>query len=98
MIIYANKGYAQHSLFPNSDWTGGKALYVVDDNSELAEKILGMDGSWYDFVLDELKNLIDVVAIPHEKEVFVPEPSKEERMEAKLEYLAMMVDIDLSDV
>ena len=59
MIIYENKGYMQLSSHPDSDWTG-EALYVVPDGSALAQKVIALC-PYYDFVLDDNGELIDVV-------------------------------------
>ena len=59
MIIYENKGYMQLSSHPDTDWTG-EALYVVPDGSALAQKVIALC-PYYDFVLDDNGELIDVV-------------------------------------
>jgi len=77
MIIYADKGYEQLSACPDTDWTG-EALYVVPDGSELAAKIQAAY-PYYDFVLDDDGELIDIVETerPPAPE---PEPTMEELM------------------
>jgi hypothetical protein len=47
---------------PNEDWTGA-ALYVVPDDSVLPKKIQEAY-PYYDFVLDDGGNLMDIVEIP----------------------------------
>lgn len=78
MIIYENKGYETNSIHPDDDWTG-KAKYVVPDGSELAEKIKAAY-PYYDFVLDEGGNLVDIV------ETERPEPEPEPEPEPVPEY------------
>lgn len=58
MIIYKNKWFCTNSDHPNDDWVGD-ADYVVDDNSEIASKIMAYAPN-YDFVI---KNgvLVDIV-------------------------------------
>ena len=42
MIILTNDGgFATNSEFPNTDWTG-EAIQIIDDNSELGQKIISM--------------------------------------------------------
>lgn len=59
MVVFENKMIIVKSEFPNTDFTNGDALYVVDDNSELALKIKA-NIPYYDFVVDEGGNLIDI--------------------------------------
>lgn len=74
MIVYENKGFETRSDMPNSDWTGN-ALYVVPDGSELANKIM-TNYPYYDFVTDEVGNLIDVDPTERPPQP-PPEPPKE---------------------
>ncbi len=63
MLIDNNGRYSIFSLYPNSDWTDGSdTKYVVDDNSELANKI--MEYGECEFVEDENGNLVDVTKKP----------------------------------
>ena len=39
MILDNKLNWQKYSEYPNSDWTG-EAKYIVDDNSELAQKIV----------------------------------------------------------
>lgn len=61
MIIKNDKGFQTNSIYPNSDWTG-EADYVVEDGTELAEKIIRLYPN-YDFVLKN-GEIVDVVEIP----------------------------------
>ena len=60
MILYNDKRFITNSLYPNSDWIGD-ADYVVDDTSDLANKIIN-NYPYFDFVLDDEGNLMDVIA------------------------------------
>ncbi len=59
MVILENKHFIVMPEFPNTDFTNGDALYVVDDNSDLAVKIKA-NVPYYDFVVDANGNLIDI--------------------------------------
>ena len=59
MVILSDKNIVISSVFPNTDFTNGDALYVVDDNSELARKIKD-NVPYYDFVVDNNGNLVDI--------------------------------------
>ena len=66
MIIYSDnelKLIETCSIYPNSDWTG-KAEYVIDesnpDNQVLIKKIIEYT-PYFDYVLDDDGNLIDVI-------------------------------------
>lgn len=68
MVIFNDLSYMTRSDMPDSDWTG-EAKYVVEDGSNLANKILSCING-FTAVEDESGNLIDV--IPNE----VPEPEQ----------------------
>lgn len=70
MRVLLNKGIEQLSLYPDTDWVGD-ALYVVPDGTELANKLLQY-APYYDFVLDENGQLIDIT--PTER----PNPPQDE--------------------
>lgn len=59
MVVFTDKHYVQQSLKPNEDFTGGEALYVVEDGSTLAEKIRQY-APYYDFVLTKAGKLKDI--------------------------------------
>jgi len=61
MIIFNDLSLQTRSDIPNADWTNGQAKYVVDDNSELAEKILSCLN--FEPVEDSDGKLIDVVEV-----------------------------------
>lgn len=60
MIIDSEGLYHTRSDKPNEDWTG-KAKYVIDDNSELAQKIINECSYGFTPVEDNDGNLIDVM-------------------------------------
>ncbi len=94
MIIFEDKGFQTHSLYPNTDWTDN-ANYVVDDNSELAKKIIQLYPN-YDFVTDEQGNLIDVVQVECEKNKEIEQPPTEiEQLRADIDYIAIMTGVEL---
>jgi len=59
MILDNNLNWHKNSAFPNSDWTNS-AKYIVDDNSELANKIINNCPHGFTPVEDKDGNLIDV--------------------------------------
>lgn len=60
MIVYKdNKGFEQRSDKPNENWTDNENVYIVPDDSELAEKIKKAY-PYYNFITDENNNLIDI--------------------------------------
>jgi hypothetical protein len=60
MIIFDDFGIQTRSSIPNADWTNGEAMYVVDDNSELAEKILKCNMRFTP-IEDNYGNLTDII-------------------------------------
>jgi hypothetical protein len=68
-----------NSLYPNLDWTG-EADFVIDDNNpdnqELIAKLFEY-APYFDYVLDDEGNLIDVI----ENDVVLPEPEIPEPVE-----------------
>lgn len=80
-MIIKNKGYETNSAYPNEDFTGD-ADYIVEDGTELAEKIIRLYPN-YDFVLEN-GELVDVVEIPP----VIVELTEEEK-KAKYEELTM---------
>lgn len=59
MVIFADKGYMLDTARPNEDFTGGEALYVVEDGTALADKIRKY-APYYDFVTTKAGKLKDV--------------------------------------
>lgn len=72
MIIFKDtKGFQSRTDKPNENWTDNINVFVVEDGSELASKIL-QDYPYFDFVLNENGELVD--AISTEKPPEPPEP------------------------
>lgn len=60
MIVHKiNKYYQTRSDKPNENWLNDE-WFVVADNSDLANKIVELH-PYYEFILDESNNLIDVI-------------------------------------
>ena len=69
------KDFQTRSDLPNYNWLDDN-YYVVDDNSELAQKIQKLYPR-FDFVLDDNGNLIDVVEVPKTQEEINKERTEE---------------------
>lgn len=67
LINKINKGYQTRSDVSNFNWLKSDDWYVVDDNSELAKKIITLYPR-FDFVLDENGDLVDVKETPKTQE------------------------------
>ena len=62
------KSYITNSMFPNSNWTGEEDVFVVEDESELAEKIQ-KHHPFFEFVEKDGKLTdVDLMEIPEKKE------------------------------
>lgn len=79
MIIYTSydlKLIETCNIYPNTDWTG-KAEFIIDEtnpnNQELINKIKEY-APYFDYVLDDNCNLIDVIKT-QDKPVYEQEPS-----------------------
>ena len=57
-----NKGYQTRSDMPNTNWLNEEEWYVVEDGTELAEKIEKLYPR-FEFVVEDGK-LVDVVEVP----------------------------------
>lgn len=61
LIIYKdNKSYVTRQDIPNENWTG-EDVYVVDDNSELAQRIINAH-PYYELVVED-GELVDIVEL-----------------------------------
>ena len=77
MIVNKNdKSFQTRSDASNFNWLKSNDWYVVDDNSELAQKIQKLYPR-FDFVLDDNGNLIDVVEVPKTQEEINKERAEE---------------------
>ena len=78
MVLYKNKHFVTRSDAPDTDFMGD-ADFVVPDDSETAQKIIGLYPN-FDFVFDDDGNIADVTATePAEK---LPEITLEQRVTA----------------
>jgi hypothetical protein len=83
MIILDDFNAQTRSDVPNEDWTNGKAKYVVEDDTPLADKIMAHAPN-FEPVEDENGNLIDIIPLPE------PSPPNEEQiaeLEAEIQML-----------
>ena len=78
MILYADKRFITNSEHPNDDWAGN-ADWVIPDDTELAQKIIGLYPN-FEFVFGDDGQPIDVT--PTEPEPLQPEITTEQRMTA----------------
>lgn len=60
MVVFDDKNFIYRPEYPDSDFTGGDALYIVADDTELAAKIYKY-APYFDFIIDEDGKLVDVV-------------------------------------
>lgn len=81
MIVYKdNKGFQTRSDKPNENWTG-EDVFVVDDNSELAQRII-KSYPYYDFIEDG-GVLVDIVELDRPpEESSSPEETQTKRVES----------------
>jgi len=75
---------------PNENWTGDDSFFVVDDNSELGQKILQY-APHYDEILDANGVLIDITPTEPPPEP-PPEPTELELLKEKYAILQGAVD------
>ncbi|WP_206459473.1 hypothetical protein [Anaerovorax sp. IOR16] len=81
MIIFGNKGYQTRSDKPNEDWTD-EALYVVEDGTELANKIMRLY-PYYDFVLEN-EELVDIIEIESPHPIITSQEQREQAYETMI--------------
>lgn len=75
---------------PNENWIGD-THYLVDSNSDLAKKIMA-NSPFFDFVLNEAGELIDIT--PTERPVEEYEPTMEDML-LELDYRLTCVELGL---
>lgn len=75
MIVYKDKNYETRDDKPNENWTDNDDVFVVDDNSELAQRIINAY-PYYDFVVEN-GELVDIIELERPPEP-PPEPTETE--------------------
>jgi hypothetical protein len=93
LIVYKdNKGFEQRSDKPNENWTDNENVYIVPDDSELAEKIKKAY-PYYNFITDESGDLIDIEVL--EKPIAELKPTLEEEVEELKQLVADLASLVL---
>lgn len=91
MIIFKeDKSFITRSDKPNENWTNNPDVYVVEDNSELANKII-QAYPHYNFITDGNDNLIDIEVL--EMPTLVQVPTLEERLSATEEAITFLMGV-----
>lgn len=78
MILYANKHFITNSEHPNDDWAGN-ADWIIPDDTELAQKIIGLYPN-FEFVFGDDGQPVDVM--PTDPDPAPPEITTEQRLTA----------------
>ncbi len=89
MIVYkSNKCYETRSDKANENWTGNKDVFVVEDGTKLANKILKY-APYYNFVVDDKGLLIDITPVE------IPPAADQETKPSETQMLMdFIVDVD----
>ena len=90
IINKETKSILTRSDIPNKNWTS-EDCYVVDDNTELAKKILSNYPN-IEYVIedDEIKDVIIIKPEPKEQPI-----SEMEQLRADVDYIAVMTGVEL---
>lgn len=75
MIIYADGNWQTDSNHPDSDFSGGKAVYVIPDDSAIADKIIA-SSSAVTIVTDDRGVPVDAVPIVDRRGEIISELEK----------------------
>lgn len=86
MVLYKDKRFVTRSDAPNTDFMGD-AVFVIPDDSETAQKIIGLYPN-FDFVFDDDGNIADVTATEPVPAETVPEPPTNAELAAAIAELA----------
>ena len=89
MILYKDKRFATRSDAPNTDFMGD-ADFVVPDDSETAQKIIGLYPN-FDFVIGDDGNIADVTATEPVPVETVPKPPTNAELAAAIAELAEVI-------
>ena len=94
IIDKVTKGFQSRSDMPNENWTEETNVFIVDDNSELAQKI-NNNYPYFDFVLDVEGNLIDItIAERTSGPIPEPEPTQDDYM-LNLDFRLSMIELGI---
>ena len=89
MILYKDKRFVTCSDAPNTDFMGD-ADFVIPDDSETAQKIIGMYPN-FDFVLGDDGNIVYVTATEPALVEIGPKPPTNEELAAAIAELAEVI-------
>ena len=90
MVVYKNKNFVTNSKYPDSDFMGN-ADFVIPDESELAQKIIGLHPN-FNFVFDGDGNISDVIET--DPEPLPPAPPTNAELAAAIAELAEVICSD----
>ena len=89
MILYKDKRFVTRSDAPDTDFMGD-ADFVVPDDSETAQKIIGLYPN-FDFVIGDDGNIADVTATEPVPVETVPKPPTNAELAAAIAELAEVI-------
>mgnify|MGYP004658077953 CR=1 FL=1 len=89
MVLYKDKSFVTRSDAPDTDFMGD-ADFVIPDDSETAQKIIGLYPN-FDFVFDDDGNIADVTATEPVPAEVVPEPPTNAELAAAIAELAEVI-------
>ena len=89
MILYADKRFITNSEHPNDDWAGN-ADWVIPDDTELAQKIIGLYPN-FEFVFGGDGQPVDVVEIKPAPVPVPPAPPTNAELAAAIAELAEVI-------
>ena len=89
MILYKDKRFVTRSDAPDTDFMGD-ADFVVPDDSETAQKIIGLYPN-FDFAIGDDGNIADVTATEPVPVETVPKPPTNEELAAAIAELAEVI-------
>ena len=90
IINKETKAILTRSDIPNENWTS-QDCYVVDDNSELAQKIIA-NHPYIDYVIeDDTITDVNILSKPEEE----VKPTELEQLRADIDYISVMTGVDL---
>ena len=88
------KGFETRSDKPNENWTSNEDLIIIDDNSELANKIIE-NHPYFECVFKD-GVLVDITPTERPEEVpMEPKVTPLEQLRADVDYIAAMTGVEL---